>query len=129
MGVLVGMHLSDVLYEVLDVNIEGNAVGARMDMMGSSFSVVLGDIKMKVGVMGKFLEAVRTGIVHWVTGGSVAWHGLAGVKAVDDVLTKLMGFDKVTVVFFMCVKLVRGKGTGMLLALWMQQDMKGEVGL
>jgi hypothetical protein len=119
-GVLVGVCLSDTLHEVLDVDVEGDAVRAGVDVMGPSLGMVLDDVKVEVGLMGKFLRAVGTGVVYWVASDSIVWHRLTGVEAVNHAATELVGFNKMVVIVFTCVELLGalwGKGIGVLSAL------------
>jgi hypothetical protein len=119
---LVGMCLPDVLGEVSDANVEGDAMGAWVDAMGPSFSVVLGDVKAEVGLVSKFLRAVRASVVYWASGGSVLWHRLVGVEPMGDLVAELVGLNEVVIVFLAHFKLawaLRDKGAGMSSTLWM----------
>jgi hypothetical protein len=116
------MCLPDVSGEVSDANVEGDTMGAWVDVMGPLFSVVLGDVEVEVGSVREFLRAVRASVVYWVSSGSVLGHRLVGVEPMGDLVAELVGLDKVVIIFLMRFELawaLRGKGAGILLTLWM----------
>jgi hypothetical protein len=57
------MHFPEVLHEILDVSVEGNAVGAQVDAMESPVGVIVCNVEEEVGPVGEFLGAVGAGVI------------------------------------------------------------------
>jgi hypothetical protein len=124
--------LSNVLCEISEVVVEGNAVWTWVNVVKSSAGVVMHNVEKEVGPVGELLRTGRASVIYWASSGVAPWHRLVGAEPVGDLLAELVSLNEVVVILFMCVKLMgalRDKGTSMLLTFWMQQGVEGEVRL
>jgi hypothetical protein len=124
--------LSNVLCEIPEAVVEGNAVWTWVNVVKSSAGVVVHNMEEEVGPVGELLRTVGAGVIYWASSGVAPWHRLVGAEPVGDLLAELVSLNEVVVILFVWVKLMgalRGKRTSMSLTFWMQQGVEGEVRL